>query len=89
MKRTILPYGIELAMLVFLLKYFEYRFFVRDVSLEFYIWLLAVFFTGLCIWTGLKLTRNNLITIVPEFTSNEIELGRLGISKREHEFRVA
>lgn len=89
MKRTILIYGIALAALVFILKYLEYRFFVRDVSLEFYIGLLAVFFTGLGIWTGLRLTRKQVITIGPEFALNEIELGRLGISKREHEFRVA
>jgi DNA-binding CsgD family transcriptional regulator/uncharacterized membrane protein len=85
MKRTILIYGIALAALVFILKYLEYRFFVRDVSLEFYIGLLAVFFTGLGIWTGLRLTRTQVITIGPEFALNEIELGRLGISKREHE----
>jgi len=85
MKRTILIYGIALAALVFVLKYLEYLFFVRDVSLEFYIGLLAVFFTGLGIWTGLRLTRKQVITIGPEFALNEIELGRLGISKREHE----
>jgi len=85
MKRTIILYGIALALLVFLLRYFEYRLIVRDLSLEFYLGIMAVMFTGLGIWAGLKLTRKKVVTVGPEFIFNESELNHLGISKREHE----
>jgi two-component system, NarL family, response regulator LiaR len=85
MKRTIILYGLALASLVFLLKYFEYRLIVRDLSIEFYVGLVAVVFTGLGIWAGLKLTRQRVITVGPEFILNQSELAQLGISKREHE----
>lgn len=85
MKRTVILYGLVLASLVFLLKYFEYRLIVRDLSMEFYVGLVALVFTGLGIWAGLKLTRQRIITVGPEFILNQSELIQLGISKREHE----
>ena len=88
MKKTILLYGLALALLVFILKFVEYRFFVRDLSFEFYIGLIAVLFTGVGIWSGIKLTSKKvIITTVSSapFELNETELKRLGISKREHE----
>lgn len=88
MKRTVILYGLALAGLVFLLKYLEYRLIVHDLSIEFYVGLVALFFTGLGIWTGLKLTRKQVVRVGPEFILNESELQRLGISKREHEVLV-
>ncbi|MEQ1587618.1 MAG: response regulator transcription factor [Cyclobacteriaceae bacterium] len=85
MKRTVILYGLALAGLVFLLKYLEYRLIVHDLSIEFYVGLVALFFTGLGIWAGLKLTRKQVVMGGPEFILNESELQRLGISKREHE----
>lgn len=85
MKRTVLLYGLALAVLVFLLKYLEYRLIVHDLSIEFYVGLVALFFTGLGIWAGLKLTRKQIVIVGPDFLLNEAELKRLGISKREHE----
>lgn len=85
MKKTIFLYAFALALLVFALKFLEYRYFVHDVSLEFYVGILAVFFTALGIWAGLRLTRKKVVVVGPEFTLNEAELQRLGISKREHE----
>jgi two-component system, NarL family, response regulator LiaR len=85
MKRTVVLYGLALASLVFLLKYFEYRLIVRDLSIEFYVGLVALLFTGLGIWAGLRLTRKQVVTIGPEFVLNQAELVQLGISKREHE----
>lgn len=57
MKRTIIIYGLSLAVLILLLKVIEYRFLVRDLSLEFYIGAIAIFFTVLGVWVGLKLTK--------------------------------
>jgi len=85
MKRIVILYGLALAVLVFLLKYLEYRLIVHDLSIEFYIGLVALFFTGLGIWAGLKLTRKQIVIVGPDFLLNEAELKRLGISKREHD----
>ncbi|MFN5170897.1 MAG: response regulator transcription factor [Cyclobacteriaceae bacterium] len=85
MTRTVVVYGLALAFLIFVLKFIEYRFFVRDLSIEFYIGLVAILFTTLGIWAGLKLTRKKVVMVGPEFVLNATELQRLGISKREHE----
>lgn len=85
MTRTIIVYGIALAALVLVLKFIEYRFIVRDLSIEFYLGAVALFFTVLGIWAGRKLTRKKIVTVGPAFALNEVELQRLGISKREHE----
>jgi len=85
MRKTILLYGIAMAALTGVLKFFEYRFLVRDLSLEFYVGALAVLFTGLGVWVGLRLTRRKVVIAGPEFKLNELELQRLGISKREYE----
>ncbi len=85
MKRTIILYSLALAGLVFLLKFLEYRFIIRDLSLEFYFGIVAILFTALGIWAGLKLTRKKVVLVGPDFILNEFELQRLGISKRELE----
>lgn len=84
-KRTIFLYGLSLAALIFVLKYFEYRLFVRDLSLEFYVGLVAVFFTVLGVWAGLRLTRKKIVVASPDFLLDETALEKLGISKREKE----
>ncbi|MBL7863159.1 MAG: DNA-binding response regulator [Cyclobacteriaceae bacterium] len=87
MIRTVIIYGLALAGIVFLLKYLEYRMVVRDLSIEFYVGIVALVFTALGIWAGLKLTRKKVITVTvgPAFVLNQAALDRLGISKREHE----
>ena len=72
-------------MLVFLLKYLEYQLVVRNLSIEFYVGIVAIFFTSLGVWAGLKLTHKKVVTLGPEFILNESELERTGISKREYE----
>jgi two-component system, NarL family, response regulator LiaR len=84
-KRTIIIYSLALAALVFLLKFLEYRFIIRDLSFEFYFGIVAILFTALGIWAGLKLTRKKIVLVGPQFILNEPELLRLGISKRELE----
>lgn len=77
-----------LALLIFLLKVLEYKFFVRDLSLEFYIGVVALLFTGLGIWVGLKLTRKRNPMPPPavgSFVPNESALQQIGISPREYE----
>lgn len=86
LKRTIIIYGLTLAALIFLLKFLEYRLFVRDLSIEFYVGIVAVMFTVLGVWAGLKLTKRKTIIVTnPAFRFDESKLEQLGISKREYE----
>lgn len=85
MKKTIILYGLSLGAFVILLKVFEYRLFVHDLSLEIYVGIVATLFTGLGIWAGLRLTRKKIVLVTPDFHLDQSVLERLGISKREHE----
>lgn len=85
MLRIIAIYGIALAALVAVLNYIEYRFLVRDMSQEFYVGVIALLFTGFGIWAGSRLLRRNVVVVRPDFVLDQEALGRLGISKREHE----
>jgi two-component system, NarL family, response regulator LiaR len=86
MWRTILFYGAALALLVFGLKFIEYRYLVRDLSMEFYLGLIAVLFTAIGIWTGIRLTRQRRSPSSGNgYLVDEDTLQHLGISKREHE----
>jgi DNA-binding CsgD family transcriptional regulator len=89
MRRTIIIYGFSMAVLLGVLKYLEYQYFVRDIPLEFYVGVIAVMFTALGIWAGLRLTRPKVIREIIEapvtFQLNEINLQKLGLSRREYE----
>lgn len=85
MIRTVTLYGIALAALIALMKYIEYQFIAKSFSLEFYIGIVAMFFTGLGIWAGLKLTQKKIKPVTAAFALNETELSRLDISRRELE----
>jgi len=87
-KKTIFLYGLALAALVLLLRVIEYRFLVRDLTVEFYVGIVAIFFTALGIWVGLRLTRKKVVVINSEFYFNEKEQSQRGISKRELEVLV-
>jgi len=88
MRKTTLLYGIAMAVLLFILKYAEYRYFVRDLTEEFYIGFIALLFTSLGIWVGWKLTHRPLLTPSPDFHPDMSALETLSISKREHEVLV-
>jgi len=88
MRKTIILYSISLALLVLVLKVLEYRYFIHDLSLEFYVGLIAIFFAALGAWVGLRLTRKkkNIISApFGVFKLNEDTLKQTGISKREYE----
>jgi len=90
MSRSVFLYGIFMAILFVLLKMVEYHFFARHLSLEVYLGIVAILFTALGIWLGLRLTRTaqkqqepaplNHATVSPEK-----DLDSLGISPREYE----
>lgn len=95
MKKTVLIYGLLGGVLIAVLKIAEYRFLVLEHSLEIYGGLVALIFSGLGIWLGLKLTRPKETVVVREvpvqgpFTKNELRLEQLGITARELEILEA
>ena len=87
MRRTVLIYGVALAALTAILKIIEYRFLVRDISLEIYVGLVAIVFVMVGVWAGRRLAKPRVEVVVasPEFELDETELQRRGITRREYE----
>lgn len=92
MRKTILLYSLSLAVLIFLLKTLEYQFWIKDLSLEVYLGLVAILFAALGVWAGFRLTiRKTVIVTLPplaipsDFQLDVVQLEKLGISKREYE----
>ncbi len=82
MKRSIVIYGISLALLALLLNVVHYYYFVRAFTAEIYITLIAILFLGIGIWAGRKLTSGKN-TVKPEFQPNRKAIEYLCISERE------
>lgn len=84
---TVALYGLALAVLVSVLKYFEYRYWIRDLSVEMYIGVVAVLFTALGVWVGSKLlaSKKQEVPADPPHAPNQEALRSLGISARELE----
>lgn len=97
MKKTVLIYGILGGVLIAALKAVEYRFLVLEHSLEIYGGIIALLFSAIGIWLGLKLTRTRETVVVREvqvpmaasFERNETNLAQLGITPRELEILEA
>ena len=94
MRRTVLIYGLLGGVLIVALKLVEYRFLVLEHSLEIYGGLVALLFSALGIWLGLKLTRPAEVKAVTDaaaapgvqpFAVNQERMEALGITPREHE----
>jgi DNA-binding CsgD family transcriptional regulator len=65
-KKTVLLYGLLGGVLIAVLKMVEYRFLVIEHSLEIYGGIVALLFSALGIWLGLKLTRTRETVVVRE-----------------------
>jgi NarL family two-component system response regulator LiaR len=92
--KHVLLYGTCMALLLFLLKWLELRFVILDHSFEVYIGAVALLFTCLGVWVGLKLTKPKTRTVVVEkevyiaatpFVLDEKELANLALTRRELE----
>lgn len=91
----IMIYGASLALLLFLLKWFEVKFLLYSHSIEVMIGAVAVVFTVLGIWLSSKLTKPQIKTVVvekevivekgPEFIFNESAFLESGLTERELE----
>ena len=92
MKRVI-GYGLAGGLLIALLKAIEYQYFVRLYPQEVYGGLLAVIFSALGIYFGLRWARAREVVVVKEvrvpaggpFALDAAKLKELGITQREHE----
>lgn len=89
--RHIILYGLILAVLVFVLKWLQWKFLIVDNAIDIYIGLIAVFFTILGVWVATQLVKPKVQTVVIEkevpekFEINETELKKLNLSSREYE----
>ena len=81
MAKTVILFGISLAVLVALLKWVEFMFFTRDLALEAYIGIVGLFFTALGGWIGWKLTRPKVEKVVSTAESNSEENDFTGQNK--------
>lgn len=92
LKRALL-YGAIGGIGIAVLEFIEYQHFVRAYPTEIYGGLVALIFTAVGIYVGLKLTRPKEVTVVKEvrvpdsgpFALNSEKLKELGITPREHE----
>lgn len=83
--KSVILYGLAMAVLIGVLKLAEYRFYVRDLSIEMYVGFVALLFILLGAWIGRKMTRADTISTEGKTRPDEAELKKLGITKREYE----
>ena len=97
--KRLLLYGATGGVLITLLKVIEFQYFVRAYPAEVYGGIVAVIFTALGLYAGMKHSRPKVVVKevpvevrveVPvardaEFTVNAAKLKELGITPREHE----
>jgi two-component system, NarL family, response regulator LiaR len=93
--RHIVLYGALMAILVFVLKWLQWKYLITDNSLDIYIALIALFFTLLGVWAATQLVKPKVQTVIVEkeiyvtrqddFTINETELKKLNLTAREYE----
>ena len=94
MRKHALLYGVLGGVLIAILSLVEYRWLVVQHSFEIYAGIVAAIFAGVVIWLGQRLTRKPEATVVVrevlvaapvEFTRDERQVERLGITPRELE----
>ncbi len=94
--RSLIFYGLLMAVLVFVLKWLQWKFLIMDNSIDIYVGLIAVLFTILGIWIATQLVKPKVKTVIfekevlipvpaEEAMVNEAELEKLNLSKREYE----
>lgn len=93
--KSVFLYAGIMAVLVFALKWMQWKYLIVDHSVDIYVGLIAVFFTLLGIWVASQLTKPKIETVVVEkevyvthpeaFVLNEAELKKLNLTTREYE----
>lgn len=101
LNRHTLLYSVSLALLLFFMKWLEFRYMVLTHAQDLYIGAIAVVFTGLGIWLATKLAKPKVNTVIIEkevlvhvnpvsaknggFVINHKSLEKLELSNREFE----
>ncbi len=80
MVKSVVLYALALAAGAFVLQWLEYKYIARAFAPEIYIGLIALGFTGLGIWAGVRLTPK---TVAGPFERNEAAIKSLGLTERE------
>jgi DNA-binding CsgD family transcriptional regulator len=93
--KRVLLYGLLGGLLIALLKLIEFKYFVHALPTEIYGGLVALIFTGVGGYLGLRWTRRREVVVVKEvpvrsreggpFVLDAARLKELGITRREHE----
>lgn len=93
--RHIVLYGVFMALLVWVLKWLEWKYLITDNASDIYLGLIAVLFTLLGIWVATQLVKPKIETVIIEkevyvTTSdappvNDAELKKLNLTARETE----
>ncbi len=82
MARTVLLYGLVLALGAVALQWMQYQFWVRLHAVELWVGLVAAAFLGLGVWIGAGALRPRFEAV---FEPNEAAAGQLGLTRRERE----
>ena len=87
MAKQVVLYGAAGGVLIALLKVIEYKHFVLEYPSEIYGGLIALIFTALGVYFGLRWTRPKEVVVVREgpFVLNDEKLKEIGLTAREHE----
>ncbi|HMQ07327.1 MAG TPA: LuxR C-terminal-related transcriptional regulator [Saprospiraceae bacterium] len=93
--RHIIVYGLALALLIFVLKWLQWKFIIMDNAIDIYIGMIAVLFTLLGIWVAKQLAKTQVEKIFVEKeifipypndgTINEKALEIFNLTQREYE----
>lgn len=93
-KRVIL-YGAAMAILVFFLKWLEWKYWISGNSIDIYIGMVALLFTAFGIWVANQIVKPKIQTVIVEKEvlvptpapneRNEAELSKLALTTREYE----
>ena len=93
MKKHLLIYGLGGGLLIVVLRLIEFKFLIVEHSVEIYGGLIALVFSVLGIWLGLKLTKKKEVVVIREvaaspgqpFSINDQKVKELGVTPRELE----
>lgn len=93
--RHITLYALLMAVLVFALKWLEWKFMLLQNAIDIYVGIIALCFTVLGVWVAGQLAKPKIKTVVvereiylphpDELKINEAELKKLNLSNREYE----
>lgn len=93
--RHLMFYALMMGSMVFLLKWLQWKYLVADYSVELYVGLVALAFTGLGLWIASHLAQPKIEKVViekpvyvPQPSANQIneqELARLDFTNREYD----